>query len=250
MTLTGQVMSTYVMVHGAWHGAWCWYKVVPLLQRAGHIVVAPDLPSLGSDRTPPCQVSLGTWVDHICHFVDTASEPVVLVGHSRAGIIISEVAERRPEKIAVLVYLAAYLLRDGESLLPVAQRDGTSLVFPNLVVSEDQTSSTIKPEAIREVFYGDCSDEDVTLAGTLLAPEALAPAVTPIHVTEEGFGRVPRVYIECLQDKVVPLPLQREMYAKLPCQKVVSMNTDHSPFFSAPQELTDSLTALAVVGAV
>ena len=123
-------------------------------------------------------------------------------------------------------------------------------MLPNLVVSEDQTSSTIKPEAIREVFYGDCSDEDVTLAGMLLAPEALAPAVTPIHVTEEGFGRVPRVYIECLQDKVVPLPLQRQMYAKLPCQKVVSMNTDHSPFFSAPQKLTDSLTALAVVGAV
>ena len=143
------------MVHGAWHGAWCWYKVVPLLRRAGHIVVAPDLPSLGRDRTPLCQVSLGTWVDRICHFVDTASEPVVLVGHSRAGIIISEVAERRPEKIAVLVYLAAYLLRDGESLLPVAQRDGTSLVLPNLVVSEDQTSSTIKPEAIREVFYGE-----------------------------------------------------------------------------------------------
>ena len=94
-------------------------------------------------------MSLDTWVDHICQIVDTASEPVVLVGHSRGGIIISEVAERRPEKIALLVYLAAFLLRDGESLLPVVQRDGTSLVLPNLVVSEDQTSSTIKPQAIR-----------------------------------------------------------------------------------------------------
>jgi pimeloyl-ACP methyl ester carboxylesterase len=173
-----------------------------------------------------------------------------LVGHSRGGIIISEVAERRPEKIALLVYLAAFLLRDGESLLAVAQSDGTSLVFPNLVVSEDQTSSAIKPEAIREVFYAGCSDEDVALAGTLLAPEALAPAVTPIHVTEEGFGRVPRVYVECLQDKVVPPQLQRQMYAKLPCRKVVSMDTDHSPFFSAPQKLADSLTALAVVNVV
>src|SRR5258706_226602 len=143
-----------------------------------------------------------------------------------------------------------FLLRDGESLLPVAQSDGTSLVLPNLVVSEDQTSSTIKPEAIREVLYADCSDEDVTLAGMLLAPEALAPAVTPIHITEKRFGRVPRVDIECLRDKVIPPPLQRQMYAKLPCQKVVSMNTDHSPFFSAPQKLTESLTALADVGAV
>ena len=238
------------MVHGAWHGAWCWYKVVPLLQRAGHTAITPDLPSLGRDRTPLCQVSLRTWVDHICDVVDTTSEPVVLVGHSRAGIIISEVAERRPEKIALLVYLAAFLLRDGESLLPVAQSDGTSLALPNLVVSGDQTSSTIKPQAIREVFYAGCSNEDVVLAGMLLAPEALAPAVTPIHVTEERFGRVPRVYIECLQDKVIPPPLQRQMYTKLPCHKVVAMNTDHSPFFSAPQQLTDSLTGLAVVGAI
>src|SRR4029453_19384791 len=144
------------------------------------------------------------------------------------------------------MYLAAYLLRDGESLLPVAQSDGTSLVLPNLVVSEDQTSSTIKPQAIREVFYGDCSDEDVTLGGMLLAPEALAPAVTPIRISEERFGRVPRVYIECLQDKVIPPPLQRQMDEKLSCQKVVSMNTSHSPFFSAPQKLTETLTELAV----
>ena len=109
-------MNTFVMVHGAWHGAWCWYKLVPLLQSAGHTVIAPDLPSLGMDRTPLSQVSLDTWVEHICHVVDTASEPVVLVGHSRGGIIISEVAERRSDKIALLVYLAAYLLRDGESL--------------------------------------------------------------------------------------------------------------------------------------
>ena len=132
----GWISVPYVMVHGAWHGAWCWYKVVPLLQSAGHIVIAPDLASLGRDRTPLCQVSLSTWVDHICGVVEaTASEPVVLVGHSRGGIIISEVAERRPEKIALLVYLAAFLVRDGESLLPVAQSDGTSLVLPNLVVS-------------------------------------------------------------------------------------------------------------------
>ena len=186
------------MVHGAWHGAWCWYKVVPLLQRAGHIVIAPDLPSLGRDRTPLSQVSLDIWAAHICHFVDTASEPVVLVGHSRAGIIISEVAERRPEKIAVLVYLAAYLLRDGESLLPVAQRDGTSLVFPNLIISEDQTSSTIKPQAIREVFYAECSDRGCYVRGDAARSRGIGACsdTNPyyrgaLRPSAEGLHRVP-----------------------------------------------------------
>ena len=92
-------MSTYLLIHGAWHGAWCWYKVIPRLERAGHRVVAPDLPSLGIDRTPVAQISLDTWTDSICGLLDAQDEPVILVGHSRGGILISQAAEKRPEKI-------------------------------------------------------------------------------------------------------------------------------------------------------
>jgi pimeloyl-ACP methyl ester carboxylesterase len=242
-------MSTYVFVHGAWHGAWCWHKVVPKLTRTGHAVFAPDLASLGRDKTPIADVSLASWAENICRIVDDASEPVTLVGHSRGGIIISEVAERRPTKVAALVYLTAFLLRDGESLLQVAQSDADSLVLPNLVIASDETSMTVKEDVLKEAFYGECSEEDVTLARMLLAPEATAPAATPIHVTEAKFGTVPRIYIECLRDRAISLALQRRMHANLPCQKVVALDTDHSPFFSRPDALVEHLITLGVVGA-
>lgn len=237
-------MSTYLLIHGSWHGAWCWYKVIPHLERAGHRVIAPDLPSLGIDKTPISQVSLDTWTDSVCQLLDDQVEPVILVGHSRGGIVISQVAEKRPEKVKTLIYLAAFLLRSGESLLEVAQQDDTSLVPPNMLMAEDQSYVTINSAVVREAFYDRCSEEDITLARLLLAPEAMAPFTTSIRITEGNFGRVPRVYIECLQDKAIPPALQKKMYMALPCQKVISMETDHSPFFSAHDELVSHLLSL------
>src|SRR5215831_3369693 len=189
-------MSTYVLVHGSWHGAWCWYKVVPQLARAGHKVLASDLPSLGKDRTPVSAVSLATWTQSICQILDQQPDPVILVGHSRGGIVISQAAEQRPDKVKMLIYVTAFLLGDGESLLQVAQDDGTSLVLPNLVISEDRLSVTVREQAIKEVLYGECSDEDIALARSLLVPEAFAPIATPIRVTEKHFQRLPRAYIQ------------------------------------------------------
>src|SRR6516162_10150914 len=237
-------MSTYLLIHGSWHGGWCWYKVLPRLEKAGHRVVAPNLPSLGTDRTPIAQISLDTWTDSVCQLLDAQAEPVILVGHSRGGIIISQAAERRPEKVKTLVYLAAFLLRDGQAIMQILQEDTISLVRPNLVMSEDQVSATVREEATREVFYGECSDEDVALARSLLQPEALAPIATPVHVTDANFGRVPRVYVECRRDKALAPAVQQKMYTPLPCQRVMSIEKDHSCFFSAPEELTAHLLSL------
>jgi pimeloyl-ACP methyl ester carboxylesterase len=120
-----------------------------------------------------------------------------------------------------------------------------SLVLPNLVMSEDQTSATIREDVIGEALLADCSDEDVKRAKSRFVPRAVAPFATPLAVTEENFGRVPRVYIETLQDRAVSPSFQKEMYERLPCQNVVSMETSHSPFFSAPEELAGHLEFLA-----
>jgi pimeloyl-ACP methyl ester carboxylesterase len=161
------------------------------------------------------------------------------------GIVITQVAEERPEKIATLVYLAAYLLQNGESLSQVASVDTDSLLLPMVLVNREQGYATFKEEApLKEAIYADCSDEDVERAMSLLVPQALAPFVTPISTTVERFGRVPRVYIECLHDRVISPSCQEKMYTALPCQQIISMETSHSPFFSAPEELVRHLTSL------
>jgi len=238
-------MATYVLIHGAWHGGWCWDKVVPLLRKQGHKVEAPDLPGHGKDKTPIREVTLQGYANSVCKVLDAQSEPVILLGHSMGGIVISQAAEYRPKKIKTLVYLTAFLLQKGEFLLQVAQGDTEALVLPNLIMAEDQSYATIRAEAVKEVFYGDCPDQDVVRAKSLLCPQAAAPFATPISVTEENFGRIPRVYIECLRDKAISPSVQKKMYTALPCQKVISMDTSHSPFLSAPGALVDHLIPLA-----
>ena len=237
-------MSTFLLVHGAWHGAWCWHKLVPRLEKAGHVVVAPDLPAMGRDHTPVNRVSLATWRKHVCRVVDELRGPVVLVGHSRGGIVISEVAEHRPERIQMLVYLCAFLPRNGESLFDLAGKDESSLVPGNMMMSEDKSSSTVRAEVLRDAFYGECSDDDVALARLCVQPEPTLPLATPVKLSAENFDRVPRVYIECLRDRAIPPALQRQMHSASPCQRVLALDTDHSPFFSKPDELAALLTGL------
>jgi pimeloyl-ACP methyl ester carboxylesterase len=241
-------MSRYVLVHGAWHGSWCWEKVVPLLQQAGHQVETLDLPGHGRDRTPIREITLATYTKRVCETLDAQAEPVILVGHSMGGIVITQVAEERPEKIQTLVYLTAFLPQNGESLLQLARMNNDSLLSPNLVANEEQGYLTFKEGApLKEIFYTDCPDEDVARARSLLVLQAIAPMATPVRITAEHFGRLPRVYIECLRDRTISPPTQKMMYTATPCQTILSMETSHSPFFSAPRELVRHLTSIKSV---
>ena len=239
-------MSTYVLIHGSWHGAWCWYKIIPLLQQAGHQVIVLDLPSHGRDWTAPREVSLQRYVESVCNVLDAQAESVILVGHSRGGIVISQTAEHRSDKIRTLVYLAAFLIPNGETLMTTALSDPDSLIISNTVVNQEQGSTMLKAEAFRDALYGDCSQEDIVLATALLTPEPIAPSATPLSLSEEHFGRIPRVYIETLQDKGVTPALQKKMYTVTPCQQIISMDTSHSPFLSQPQQLASHLTSLSL----
>ncbi|HEY94754.1 MAG TPA: alpha/beta fold hydrolase [Dehalococcoidia bacterium] len=233
-------MSTYVLIHGAWHGAWCWYKVIPLLEKEGHTVHALDMPGFGRDKTPMSEITSGSIVQHVCGILDYQDEPVILVGHSWGGTIITQVAESRPKKIKLLVYLTAFLLTSGEAL---PQQFWQSKLSQTINLSEDKSYSTINVDGVKEACYHDCSEEDVTLAKLLLVPHPTG-TFAPVVTTEENFDKVPRVYIECLQDNAIMPSLQKWMYTHVPCEKVISMNTSHSPFFSAPEELAAHLSSL------
>ena len=237
-------MVRFVLVHGACVGGWIWEKLVPLLQGAGHRVEAPDLPGSGDDPTPIEEVSLQGYADRISEVLDAHPEPAVLVGQSSGGSVISQAAEQRPGKVETLVYVAAYLLRDGESLSSVAENDTESLLLSNLVMSEDGSSFTFREEVIGEALFADCSEEDMERAKARFQPQAEAPFATPVSLTEENFGRLPRVYIETLKDRTTSPWLQKEMYERMPCRKVISMDTGHLPFYAAPEELAGHLTSL------
>lgn len=239
-------MARFVLVHGAWHGAWCWYKIIPQLRRAGHTVVAPELPGHGIDRTPTKRVSMKSYTDRVCEVLDEAGEPAILVGHSMGGIVITQTAELRPARINKLVYLTAFLMPSGRSLFDEAQTHGDSLVPPNMIFDEDDPSYVgFKREAARDTFYADCSEEDVTLALSLLTPQPQSPLMAPMQTSDANFGRVPRVYIEALQDRAITHDVQKRLHSDLPCEQVITMNTSHSPFFSAPADLAGHLINLA-----
>lgn len=239
-------MSTFVLVHGAWHGAWCWYKVVALLEARGHRAIAPDLPGHGVDRTPLPEVTLEAYAERVCTAIAAQDEPVILVGHSMGGRVITAAAERSPERIATLVYLTAILPQDGQSMLEATAENPDTALADAVLIDEAAGVGRLREGSARDVFYGRCPEQDVALARlALIEAQPLEPMNAPISAGEERFGSVPRAYIECLQDRALGIPLQRRMQAALPCQQSYSLDTDHSPFFSMPEELVEHLRSIA-----
>ena len=235
-------MSTFVLVHGAFHGAWCWYKVIAGLEARGHRAIAPDLPGHGLDRTPMEKCNLGLYVSTVVTAIEAEEEPVVLVGHSLGGLTVTQVAERVPERVRSVVYLTAMLAPDGQNGadLNLITEDSPATQYLEL----DELAMTFRADGLRETFYNQCPDDDVALAKLLACREPNVIMEAPMRTTELNYGRVPRVYIECTEDQAIPIAKQREWYGVVPCQRVITMETDHSPFFSAPADLVAHLESI------
>lgn len=233
-------MTHYILVAGAWHGGWCWEAITPLLEAAGHRVSTPELHDAmpGRDGALP---TLGTWGEQVAELTRADGEPVVLVGHSRGGTVISEAAERAPDRIKRLVYVAAYLLADGESIeqASLAHRREQPVFAPG-----PPGTVLVRPDAVKDVFYNRTDEGTSKRAQERLVPEPIASFTTPIHVSADRFGRIPRAYVECVDDCAVPLELQRAMQRSWPCDPVFTLETDHSPFYSDPAALGHVLLAL------
>lgn len=235
----------FVLVHGAWHGAWTYEQVIPQLAAEGHAAVARDLPAHGlyakfpdsflqrpldpgRFATEPSKVADTTLDDYVASIEQTIDaltamghDRVVLVGHSMGGVPITAVAERMPEKIAHLVYLTAFMPASGVpgvSYIAAPENLG-EMVGPQLMADParigalrmDHRSSD--PDYIRNgktAFYADVSDETYAAVAHLLTPDVpVGPFATPITTTPGRWGSVRRHYIKCLQDRAIRPSLQQ-----------------------------------------
>jgi pimeloyl-ACP methyl ester carboxylesterase len=239
-------LATFLLIHGAWHGRWCWEHVTPLLEQQGHRVLAPDLPGMGSDPTPLDKVSVESWARFVADIISGEAKPVILVGHSRAGFVISRAAELARDRLLGLVYLAAFMPLSGQTLQELMQQiPPRAESAGSLIISPDGASSTIAPDAFERVFYNSTPPQLIARARALSCSEPMSSFTTPLVVRESPISEIPRFYIECTEDQAIALQLQRMMQDALPCLRTFTMQTDHSPFYSAPADLAAHLLTVA-----
>lgn len=237
-------MATFMLIHGSWHGAWCWELLETALRQKGHRIIAPDLPGMGNDPTPLAAVSLEGWAKFVVDLARTADNDVVLVGHSRGGAVISQAAELEPTLFRGLVYVTGILLADGQQVMDLGEHMSTR-GFEAITPSEDGLSSRLDPAQAISLLYNTTPAERATWAAERLGIDANAPNLVPLTLTAERYGAVPRAYVECTEDQTLSLDLQRLMQAKMPCDPVITLTTDHSPFLSAPEDLAQVLDDIA-----
>ncbi len=196
-------MSRLVLVHGAFVDASCWEPLAAELRRRGHTVDTPDLPGRGR-----ASVSLDDHVAAVVEAIEAGSDPVVLVGHSMGGTVVTQVAERRPDAIERLTYVAAFVPRNGESQLDLALTDDESLVVSHGSLSDDGLLFDVPADAHAAAFFSAEGSGDVALT---IRPEPVAPLATPVTRTEQRWGSCRSNYIITTRDQAVGTRLQRRM---------------------------------------
>lgn len=242
--------KTYVLVHGAWHGAWCWEKVQPLMMKKGCRVIAVDLPGHGKDTANADDVTFADYVEKVRETANNTEGEIILVGHSMGGTVISQAAEELGSgKVSKLIYLDAFLPKNGESVSSLAgliestlPEDSNRLTIGSgLIVSENRKTSLFRPEIADILFYHDCNKSDREFAHRNLSRQAFAPLGTPVNVTDSIYGAIPKYFILCTESKDLDKSLLPE---RVKCEKVIRLKSGHSPFFSKPRKLTKILTRI------
>ena len=239
-------MATFVMIHGAWHGGWCFEPLRDRIEAAGHQLVAPDLPGMGGDDARLATVTLDEWAEFAVAQCRAAPPPVILCGHSRGGIVLSRAAELDPSAMTALVYICAMLIPNGLSRAEFQQDAARNPEFAALMRPTPDGQGTVIDKAGAAAVFAQLSPPEAAAAAIeRLVAEPSGPRQTRLVLSEERFGSVPRHYVECLHDRTIPIADQRRMLALQPCATVTSLEADHSPFLSTPDALADALLAIA-----
>ena len=234
-----------VLVHGAFENDQVWGHVSAKLQKDGYQVIAVDLPGRPGNPATPDKVSLDLYRDTVVKALGPLKRPAVVVGHSFGGIVISAAAEQAPKKIKTLVYLAAYLPQNGDSLVSLAQRDPDAKVGPHLQIQKDKGLASIEYSARADLFANDGPEGLRKAIPDLILDEPLAPLATPVKLTAAKFGTVDKVYIHTAMDQVISPAFQAKMVAATPVRVEYTLQTGHTPFLTNPDGLADAIERAA-----
>jgi pimeloyl-ACP methyl ester carboxylesterase len=233
-------MSHYVLIHGAWEESRIWDNVSPVLQQNGHEVTAVDMPGHGRNSQPISDVTLANYVQAVADTIRQLDHKVVLVGHSMAGAVISQVAELIPEKIERLIYVAAFLLENGGSVLEAMQSDSAGELLPEIVFSDDQSHASVSEETLRRVGFHDAEESVIERVLPLMADQqSTEPFMAKVTLSEANFGSVPKSYIRTGIDKVTSPALQDRMISNWKVETVHDLESGHFPAFSVPERLAE-----------
>jgi pimeloyl-ACP methyl ester carboxylesterase len=240
-------MARFVLVHGAFGGAWCWEPVIAPLEAAGHIVDALDLPGSGNDETPVADVSLDAYAGRVCATLAARPEPAVLVGYSMGGVVITQAAQECAERIASLVFVCAFMPSNGQSLLDMTRLPEAAgdQIQENLTIEGDPPVAVLSAEATARVIYNDCTSEQAAWAVSKRRAQPVAPYTTPVQIDDAKLAAIPRYYVLTARDQALMQPLQRRMIREHPCERVFELDADHAPFLSATDELVAALLEVA-----
>jgi pimeloyl-ACP methyl ester carboxylesterase len=243
--------TTYVLVHPAWHGGWCWKKVTPLLRARGHDVYTPTLTGLGerSHLAHP-EIGLETHIQDVVNVLKYEDlGQAILVGHSSSGAVITGVADRVPEQLAHLVYLDAFVPADGQTMMDIipperrkgmeqrVQAEGKGWLLPSLAPAPwDQF--------LREAWrITDEADRQWMLAR--LTPTPFKVFKDPVRRSNPAAEKLPRTFIRCLQWPNPMFDRYADTARETTGWRYRELPTSHEPFVTHPQDLTKLLLEAA-----
>ena len=239
--------STFVLVHGAWQASFVWNKVKASLEAEGNTVVLVELAGHGNDQTPVSEITFDGYVKQVTDVIEGLNTPVVLVGHSLGGAIVTQAATKIPQKIEKLIYVAGFIPKSGSSVFDYSAMDSETLIPSALEFSADGSTITIANAEtnMRKIFCNDGSNEDINLLVNKLRPEPVVAAGTPLNYSKDIYNTiVNKYYIYTIEDKAISYPFQQQMASEANITNTYKIEAGHSPFLSKPNELVQIINTI------
>lgn len=233
-------MAQIVLIHGAWFGGWCWSYLTPQLEIAGHTPTVTDLPGRGASRTRPELPTIQTFIDHVSDLLDTIDGKVHLVAHCIGGITATEVAERRPEKVASVIYVSALFNSPGQQHPPLYN---DSLARVARRITNMGQYQVIRPDMEVQLLYHDCPPDRLEEVQGRLCREISDISPPPLG-TAQHWPKLQRAYIMTTRNRGLSAAQQAEIVQQHGLAPVVEMETGHCPFFADPVRLASHIGSL------